>query len=272
MTDIKKLKYQKIGDILIVKNDLNESEIKELVKRTNCKTILKYETHITGDLRVPTTKILYGTETETINKEHGCLFSIDASKIMWSMGNLEERKRIANKSNSDEIVVDMFAGIGYFTIPLAKYSKPKKIYALELNPNSYHHLCKNVKLNKVEDIVVPINIDNRTFQFDNLDTNTNDNAENKVNMKADRILMGYVVKTNEFLEKAFQLLGNYGTIHYHDTVPEKLINSRPIEQLKSIGGIYGFELEKYEIVRIKKYSPGVWHIVVDAKFKKIDIG
>ncbi|MBP2173047.1 tRNA(Phe) (4-demethylwyosine(37)-C(7)) aminocarboxypropyltransferase Taw2 [Methanococcus voltae] len=263
MTDIKKLKYQKIGDILIVKNDLNESEIKELVKRTNCKTILKYETHITGDLRVPTTKILYGTETETINKEHGCLFSIDASKIMWSMGNLEERKRIANKSNSDEIIVDMFAGIGYFTIPLAKYSKPKKIYALELNPNSYHYLCKNVKLNKVEDIVVPINLDNRNFHFHK---NNNNN-----NIKADRILMGYVVKTNEFLEKAFQLLGNNGTIHYHDTVPEKLIESRPIEQLKSIGSIYGFELQKYEIVRIKKYSPGVWHIVVDAKFKKIDI-
>ncbi|MCS3901993.1 tRNA(Phe) (4-demethylwyosine(37)-C(7)) aminocarboxypropyltransferase Taw2 [Methanococcus voltae] len=253
----KKLKYQKIGDILIVKDELNETEIKELVKRTKCKTILKYETHITRDLRVPTTKTLYGTETETINKEHGCLFSIDASKIMWSMGNLEERKRIATKSNKEEIVVDMFAGIGYFTIPLAKYSAPKKIYALELNPNSYRHLCKNILLNKVENIVVPLNIDNRDFDE---------------TIKADRILMGYVVKTSEFLEKAFQILANNGTIHYHDTVPEKIMNTRPVEQLKSIGHKYGFELEEYEIIRIKKYSPGVSHIVVDAKFKKIDIG
>ena len=44
----------------------------------------------------------------------------------------------------------MFAGIGYFTIPIAVHSNVKKIYAIEINPVSYNFLCENIKLNKVE--------------------------------------------------------------------------------------------------------------------------
>jgi len=252
--DFKKIKYQKIGDILIVKKNLNDNEINYLVEKTKCKTIVKYNTHITGDLRTPKIKLLYGTKTETIHKEHGCLFKIDVSKVMWSMGNLEERKRISTLSNSNEIVVDMFAGIGYFTIPIAKYSNPKMIYALELNPDSYHHLSENIKLNKIEN-VTPILGDNRDFSLKNI---------------ANRISMGYVLKTHKFLDKAFEILHeNGGVIHYHETVHEKILESRPIERLKYHAEKNGYKLDKYKINKIKKYAPGIWHVVVDAEFLKI---
>lgn len=252
--DFKKIKYQKIGDILIVKKNLNDNEIDYLVNKTKCKTIVKYNTYITGDLRTPKIKILHGSETETINKEHGCLFKIDVSKIMWSMGNLEERKRISTLSNSEEVVVDMFAGIGYFTIPIAKYSNPKTIYALELNPDSYYYLSENIKLNNLDNII-PILGDNRDFPFKNI---------------ADRISMGYVLKTHKFLDKAFEILKkDGGVIHYHETVHENILESRPIERLKYHAEKNGYKLDEYKINKIKKYSPGVWHIVVDAEFSKI---
>ncbi|MDK2790822.1 MAG: tRNA wybutosine-synthesizing protein 2 [Methanothermococcus sp.] len=255
-----KIKYQKIGDILIVKRSLTDDEIKELVKRTNCRTIVKYSTHITGDFRTPRVRVIYSSnmgsndnnETETIHKEHGCRFKIDVSKVMWSMGNIEERKRMAHISNPDETVVDMFAGIGYFSIPMAKYSKPKKIYSIEINPNSYHYLCENIKLNKLDNMVAILS-DNRKVMMENM---------------ADRIIMGYVLKTHKFLDKAFEFLKDKGVIHYHDTVAEKIMNIRPIEQLRYHGEKNGYKLTDYKINKIKKYSPGVWHVVVDAEFEK----
>ena len=72
---------------------------------------------------------------------------------MWSKGNTTERKRMSTISDKGETVVDMFAGIGYFSIPMAVHSKPSKIYSIEINPISYGYLCENVYLNKVEDIV-----------------------------------------------------------------------------------------------------------------------
>ncbi|MBW9223662.1 class I SAM-dependent methyltransferase family protein, partial [Methanothermococcus sp. SCGC AD-155-E23] len=70
------LRYQKVGDIVLVKRDLSREEIEYILNKTRCKTIVKYE-GIVGDLRKPRIKILYGSETETIHKEYGCLFKLD---------------------------------------------------------------------------------------------------------------------------------------------------------------------------------------------------
>ncbi|WP_423792961.1 tRNA(Phe) (4-demethylwyosine(37)-C(7)) aminocarboxypropyltransferase Taw2 [Methanocaldococcus indicus] len=239
--------YQKIGDILVVKRDLSQKEIETLVNKTKCKTIVRYTTQITGEFRTPNVKILFGKETETIHKEHKCLFKLDVAKIMWSQGNIKERERIAKISNKNEIVIDMFAGIGYFSIPIAKYSQPKKIYSIEKNPISFYYLTENVKLNKLKN-VVPILSDNRD-----------------VDLKGDRIIMGYIHKTHKFLDKAFSFLKDVGYIHYHETVAEKVLY-RPIERLKYYAEKNNYKLESYNLIKVKKYAPGVWHVVVDAKF------
>ncbi|ABR55332.1 protein of unknown function Met10 [Methanococcus vannielii SB] len=247
-------KYQKIGNILIVKRNLNVEEIDYLLTKTNCKTIVKYSTHITGSLRIPKIKIIYGKETETVHKEHGCMFKIDVSKLMWSMGNLKERERISTISSDTETVVDMFSGIGYFTIPLAKYSNPKLLYALELNPDSYNYLLENIKLNNLKN-VIPILGNNQKFPLKNV---------------ADRILMGYVLTTHKFLDKAFEILKNEGGfIHYHETVPEGIIEVRPIERLKYHAEKNGYVLADYKINKIKTYSPGIFHVVIDAHFLEL---
>ncbi|WP_457612257.1 tRNA(Phe) (4-demethylwyosine(37)-C(7)) aminocarboxypropyltransferase Taw2 [Methanocaldococcus sp.] len=245
------MKYQKVGDIVIVKRDLSQEEIKYLIEKTKCKTIVRYIT-ISGEFRRQYVKILYGRETETIHKEHGCLFKLDVSKIMWSQGNIRERRRMAFISNKYETVVDMFSGIGYFSIPMAKYSKPF-IYAIEKNPVAYKYLCENIELNKLKNIS-PILSDNRDVPLENI---------------ADRVLMGYVHKTHKFLDKAFSFLKDRGVIHYHETVPEKIINIRPIERLKFYAKKQGYKLIDYKINKIKKYAPGVWHVVVDALFERL---
>ena len=54
-------------------------------------------------------------------------------------------------TNKDEIVVDLYAGIGYFTLPYLVLGQAKHVHACEINPNSVRALRKNLIANKVED-------------------------------------------------------------------------------------------------------------------------
>jgi len=74
-----------------------------------------------------------GFKTETVHRENGVIFNLDARKVMFSAGNLKERMRMS-LFGKDEFVVDMFAGIGYFTLQMAVHSRPRKIMAIEMNP------------------------------------------------------------------------------------------------------------------------------------------
>ena len=128
--------------------------------------------------REPNVKIIYGNKkTETIHIENGIRYKLDPQKVMFSSGNMDERIRMAKISNPKETVVDLFAGIGYFTLPMAVYSKPKKIFACEINPVAYDYLCKNIVQNDVTSIVEPLLGDNKTTAPKNV---------------ADRIIMGYI--------------------------------------------------------------------------------
>ena len=240
------MKYKKIGDILIVDNNYSNEDFEGLSKKHNVKTVMKID-HIQGTKREPVYKILYGSETETINKENGCLFKLDLSKVMWSKGNNNERLRIAKLVGDGETVIDMFAGIGYFSIPIGVHSKAGQVYAIEINPNSYHYLCENVKLNKLSNLT-PI---------------LGDCMIETPKLKADRIVMGYVKTTHHYLKVAIDSLNEGGIIHYHETVPEKLMNSRPVERIIAQAGDRDVEIIK--INKIKKYAPGVEHVVVDAR-------
>ena len=244
-----KLKWKRIGDILILDSKFSydsDAELEKLSKEHNVKTIMKID-HIQGTKREPVYNILYGSETETINKENGCLFKLDLAKVMWSKGNNNERLRIAKLVGDGETVIDMFAGIGYFSIPIAVHSNAKKVISIEINPNSYNFLCENINLNKVDNIT-PI---------------LGDCKVETPKYSADRIVMGYVKTTHHYLKVAIDSLNEGGIIHYHETVPEKLIETRPIERIVSQAGNRDVELLK--INKIKKYAPGVEHVVVDAR-------
>ena len=243
------LKWKLIGDILILDSNFHYESYEELeilAKKHKAKTIMKID-HIQGIKREPVYDILYGSETETINKENGCLFKLDLAKVMWSKGNNNERLRIAKLVDDDETVLDMFAGIGYFSIPIGVHSNAEQIYSIEINPNSYFYLNENIKLNKLTN-VIPI---------------LGDCMVHTPKYKADRIVMGYVKTTHHYLKVAIDSLNEGGILHYHETVPEKLMNTRPIERIVSQAGNRDVELLK--INKIKKYAPGVEHVVVDVR-------
>ncbi|MEM2990913.1 MAG: class I SAM-dependent methyltransferase family protein [Halobacteria archaeon] len=246
-------RWQVLGSIIIVKIprelEHRKKEIGEAFSKLypRCKTVLN-DKGVRGKFREPDVEIIVGSETETIHLENKCKFKLDAAKLIFSPGNLAERLRMS-KLGRGEVVVDMFAGIGYFSIPMAVHSKPKKIYAIELNPVAFHYLKQNIALNKVEEIVEPLLGDCSKVTPKNI---------------ADRVIMGYVHETHAYLKPAIEALKPSGFLHYHEAVPEALLETRPRERIRQAAEALGKKAEIIEQRRIKKYSPGVWHVAVDA--------
>jgi tRNA wybutosine-synthesizing protein 2 len=240
--------YKVIGDIAIVKFG---DEIAEFGKKIG-ETILELNKRIKavwrekskeGMIRKPNMELLAGKGSETIHVENGCLFKLDVTRVMFSLGNQYERQRIARECN-EEIVVDMFAGIGYFSIPCAK--RAEKVYSIEINPEAFKYLLDNKKLNNTKNLI-PILGDSMFITPEGI---------------ADRVVMGHLFCA-EFLPAAIRALEKRGVIHYHESVPEKIL-WRPVFRVEKMCRELGKECKILNIRRVKNYAPGVVHVVVDA--------
>lgn len=255
---------QIIGDILLLKfsKDLSENEKMDIAERLKekmkkIKTICEIK-GIEGEFREPKIKILVGNDTTTIHKEHGILYSIDVSKLMFSKGNLYERNRIIKMVKENEVIVDMFSGIGYFSLGIAKYAKPKVIYAIEKNPVALDFLIKNIKLNRVEDKIIPILGDCRDIA-----------RQSNFQKIADRVIMGYLKNTQDFLESAFLFLRNEGVIHFHNTYKKEELWEKPIDTIEKFANENNYKIDKIISKRIvKSYAPKIYHVVLDVKLIK----
>jgi len=250
-------KWEKIGDVLILRLDDGlvsvEKDIAQVYAQVlHCKSVLKDTGGISGTLREPQFTFLYGDEeTVTIHKENGVKFKIDPAKVMFSSGNMDERKRMADTAKTGEIVVDLFAGIGYFSIPIAVHAQPAKVYSCELNPTAFSFLKDNIRLNKVSHIVTPLLGDNRSVAPSNV---------------ADRVVMGFFGETYRFLPVAFQCLRNHkGIIHYHDTFPDKKIPDIALSQIQEVTEKYNRDSVLQHVQHVKSYAPGISHYVFDIK-------
>ena len=250
-------KWEKLGDVVIIKIHDETEKYKELIGEVfadvlDAETVLWDKSGITGELREPSTEIIYGSDNcLTTHKENNIRYKMDPRKVMFSSGNMDERIRMAKISNNDETVVDLFAGIGYFTLPLAVYSKPKKIFACEKNPVAFDFLCQNISLNKVSDIVEPLSGDNRMVAPKNV---------------ADRVILGYIGGTHSFLSTAFECLKNHsGVIHFHDTFSEEAVLDDAICYVNEVAEIFDRKAELLKYKQVKSYAPGISHYVFDIR-------
>ncbi len=242
--------YNILGDILLVR--LKPSLYKD--RKKIGKTILDIrpyirsvvlEKGIRGKTRKPNIEVIAGSKnTETVHNEYGCKFALDVGRVMWSKGNKSEKQRIVRLARPSRVVVDMFAGIGYFSIFLAK--KVKKVYSIELNPDAIRYLTKNAWMNKVEN------------KIEILEGDCKDYAPMLYGV-ADRVVMGYLYDTEKYLPYAKKILKKNGVIHFHRNVKE---GENFEEKIKKIG------LKIIRKKKVKSYSPRVWHMVYDLKVNK----
>jgi len=255
--------YQILGDIMLIKfKPKIKHEIKEKVARAilnkihNIKTVCEIK-KVVGEFRQPKTSFLAGNGSfVTIHKEHGILYKLDVSKIMFSKGNLFERQRLIKQIGANETIVDMFAGIGYFSLGLAKFSGAKKIYAIEKNPVAFEFLKENIKLNKIKNIR-PILGDCKKIS-----------EQKDMQNIADRVIMGYLPNTRSFLSNAFKFLKPKGIVHYHDVFRKDELWKKPIEILNKCADKNNCKIKIISKKIVKSYAPNVEHVVIDVEVSK----
>ncbi|MFC7176600.1 class I SAM-dependent methyltransferase [Halosegnis marinus] len=200
---------------------------------------------IAGEHREPDVEVLAGLgDTEVVHTEHGTRYALDLAETMFSPGNQAERVRMGEVVAPDERVLDMFAGIGYFTLPMARAGAD--VTAVEVNPTAYRYLVENAVLNGVEDRVSAFRADCRD-----------------VDAAADRVVMGYY-DAPDYLDAALDALAPGGTVHLHATTPESDPWAHPVSRLESVAGERGRGVEVGDRRVVKSHAPGVEHVVVDA--------
>ncbi len=254
--------FQTIGDVMILKlkNDLLNR--KELIADTCLKMFPKIRSvyinlgKISGKFRQPEDiRHLAGIENPiTIHKEHGILYKFDFTKIMFSKGNLNERKYLSSLVKPNEIVVDMFAGIGYFSLPIAKYSKAKKIYSIELNPLSCQFLVENIKINKLEQKIIPLLGDCRERVLE----------LSVKGVQADRIVMGIFPAPKEYIKNALSLVNREkGTIFHYEGVQDKGQHHQLYHEFEEIAKKNKYTTRLLSYRNVKSVSPNLFHYVLD---------
>src|SRR5438309_10906401 len=117
----------------------------------NVRSVYAKSGEVSGAERIRPLRYIAGeNRTHTIHKEYGCLFKVDLSKAFFSPRLSTEHQRVAQMVEEDERVIDMFAGVGPFSILIAKRLGDVRVEAIDANPQAIQLLRENARANKVE--------------------------------------------------------------------------------------------------------------------------
>ncbi len=225
-----------VGDVAIVKHrDGNLQEIIEEIK--NMKNIRKIaiDYGVKGEERIRDLRLVEGDDLITIHREYGIRLKTDLSKVYFSPRLAMERWRVVQMVKNGEIIFDMFAGCGPFSVMIAKY-RDVKIYATDINPYAIAYLKENIKINRVKGI----------------ETILGDAREVAKKIKADRIIMNLPHSSFNFLPDAFKASKSGTIVHYYEILPKE--NSRENE-IMELAEEEGVKLKIKEKRRVHAYSP-----------------
>jgi tRNA (guanine37-N1)-methyltransferase len=197
-----------IGDIAIVKlrpgSEGKENALAEaiLAEMKSVKCVYGQEGGVEGDFRLRKLKHLGGeARTTTVHRENGVRLRLDVETCYFSPRLSTERLRVADQVEGGEKVLNMFAGVGPYSVLIAKRTK---VWSCELNDAAFKFHVENNRLNKVEGNVEMIEGDAMALP-----------GRLKGEVQFDRILMPHPSRSNLFLPTALSMLARAGVINYY---------------------------------------------------------
>jgi len=206
--------YDVVGDIAVIRVPETLKPKSQIVAEAvmqankNVRTVLLQTSAVSGDFRLRQLEWVAGErKTTTVHREFGCLFEVDLERCYFSPRLSFERRRVASLVQPHEVVVNMFAGVGCFSIVMAKHSKVERVFSIDVNPLAFEFMLKNIRLNRAQSKVVPIFGDAEKV------------VKEQLNGVADRVLMPLPEKAYEYLDCALMALKpSGGWVHFYDFV------------------------------------------------------
>jgi len=250
--------YEVIGDIALLEDpELDKekaSRIADALLQThsNIKTVLKPLTPVIGEFRVREFEVVAGEpRTETIHREYGCRYKVDLSRAYFTPRLSTERSRILSQVKEGDSIVDMFAGVGPYSILIAKSKKPSKVLAIDKNPDAVHYLRENIILNSAKNIEA-------------IEGDAREEAK-KFAGTADHVIMNLPHSAFEFLDSAVLLTKPGGIIHYYGITPEDDLFESSIKLIREAAEKAGRKIEVLEKRVVRSYAPHQYNICIEAR-------
>jgi len=215
-------------------------------------TVAQKTTPTAGEQRVRGLRVIAGsTSLETIHRENGLVFKLDISKVFFNPRLAGERARSARLHSGSRLVIDMFAGVGSFSITIDKLGvmEDSIVIAIDNNRHAYQYLEENVRLNRSWRV--------RPTLGDSLGEVPR--AASKLG-KADAIIMNLPKDSIKFLPPAVNALKENGIIHYYRLLPHDGARKIAEEELAAHGM---FRIEDFR--KAEAYSPSKSIFVADAR-------
>ena len=221
-------------------------------------TVLAKSGVVEGIYRLREFEVIAGAgETETIHKEYGCTYYVDLTKAYFSPRLSHEHDRVALQVKEGETIIDMFTGVGPFSVLIAKRHENVQVYAIDVNPDAIDLLKRNLKENRVEQKVTPILGDADQIIGERLSGVGN------------RVIMNLPERAIEYVSSACETLKREGGIvHYYDFTntpnPLEAARVRLIEAVEKTDRI----IKKILFARkVRAIAPYAWQVVVDAEIR-----
>jgi len=256
--------FDVVGDIAIFRLPSTSSANAQTIAKAimsvhrNVKTVLLQTSPVAGHLRLRRLTYVAGeNKTNTVHKEFGCLFSVDVARCYFSPRLSHERMRIAGMVKPNETVVNMFAGVGCFSIITAKHSGAAKVFSIDVNPTAIQFMKENIKLNRVYAKVNPLLGDSKEI------------VNSRLQHVADRVLMPLPEKALAYLPSAVSALKTTGGwIHYygfeHAAKTESPCEKAKLKVAEALGAL-GVDFEVPFVRVVRSTGPNWFQLVADVR-------
>jgi tRNA (guanine37-N1)-methyltransferase len=254
--------FDQIGDIIIVRIPDSLVTKKQVIGKTlleqvsTANSVFYQSSPVEGDFRTRKLEVIAGeNKTQTEYKENGCRFIVDVEKAFFSPRLSTERERIAGLVKDGEVIINMFGGVGMFSLLAAK-NTACTVYNIDLNPIAAQLCNENIQINKLKGEVISLNGD------------ATEVINEQLVGKADRVLMLLPERSDEFLDSALLGLKNKGVIHYYSHMhADKKQDAVKLseEHFLSINKI---DAEIITSRNVRPVGPRFYQTVVDVKISK----
>ncbi len=253
--------YDIIGDLAVVdfapELSAHEKLVAEAILKIhkNLRGVFAKAGAVSGTNRIRALRHVAGeARTVTVHKEFGCRFKLDIAKAYFSPRLSREHHLVAEMVLPGENVVDMFAGVGPFSIMIAKRLENVEVDAIDSNPEAVRLIEENVRLNKPKGKV-------RAWAGDAREV-----VEGNLAGKASRVIMNHPSAAREYVDAGLKALRQEGgTLHYY-TFSEGLdYEAKAMTELGKALTACGWAMkEKAGARTVRGVAPMQWQVAIDA--------
>ena len=248
--------FDVFGDIAILGASSQDplAEADAIIKaHKHISSVFQSTAPLAGEFRIRSLTRLRGEErTRTTYREHGIVYRLDVAEVYFTPRLGTERERITGGIRSG-VVLDMFAGIGPFSILIGKRHPNVKVIAVDKNKSAVQYLRENIRANSAEN-VYSVFADSMMLPV---------RGES-----ADYVIMNLPHVAQKFLSEAFRVIRDGGTIYYYDITPEDNLYQKSVKTIQEAAAGAGCMVEVLQERVVRSYSPHRYNICLEAQVHK----